>query len=183
MPQGELFIRTKRTLQLTSGAVGLITTRPTGWGTPESGDNGNGWVDAYLRYGLSLEKGARSKLLTPMPMKTPTNATSPSLNGVAFSGDAIGKTDKHEFSFDIHIVAPSESAFLDRYDLFCQEVLRGQYFQLRISKRPEDVRHLLYDGCEPFEEFKLEMAKFTLSVTEPHPEITQEYVSPFSHIS
>lgn len=183
MPQGELFIRTKRTRQLASGAAGLIATRPAGWGTPGSGDDGNGWVDAYLRYGLSLENGARSKLLTPMPMKTPTNATSPSLNGVAFSGDTIGKTDKHEFSFDIHIVAPGEEAFLDRYDLFCQEVLRGQYFQLRISKRAEDVRHLLYDGCEPFQEFRLEMAKFTLSVIEPHPEITQEYVSPFSYIS
>ncbi len=174
MPQGELFIRTKRTLQLTSGAVGLITADAT---------IGNGWVDCYLRYGLSLENGARSKLMTPAPMKAPTNSSSATSDGVAYYGGTVGKYDKHEFSFDIHIVASSKEQFVQRYNLFCEEVLRGQYLQLRHGQFPNVVRHLLYDGCEPFQEFKLEMAKFTLSVIEPHPEKTDFDVQPFSRIS
>lgn len=181
MPQGELFLRSKVTRGLQSG-TGLITSRPSGWGTPESGDDGNGWVDAYLRYGLSLEDGARSKIITPAPMKTPTNASSPTINGVAYYGAAVGKTDQHEFSFDVHIVASNESDFFTKYELFCTEILRGQYFQLRIGKRPLVIHHYLYDGCEPFQEFRLQMAKFTLAVKEPHPEITIEYVAPFGRI-
>lgn len=172
-------MRSKSTRSLSSGAAGLITTIPAGWNADtvagHTCDN-TGWVDAYLRYGLSLENGARSKLLTPMPMKTPTNASEPTIDGVAFSAETIGKSDKHEFSFDIHIVASSENDFITKYDLFCQEILRGQYFQLKLGKRVGEVRHLLYDGCEPFQEFKLEMAKFTLSVNEPHPEIRDNRV-------
>ena len=179
MPQGELYIRSRRTRQLTSGATGLISTIPSEWNdSSNTGYDSVGWVDAYLRYGISLENGARSKLMTPAPMKTPTNGSNALRDGVAFSGPSIGKTDKHDFSFDMHIVAQNEEAFLDRYKLFCDEILRDQYFQLRIRKMPGAVRHLLYDGCEPFSEFNLEMAKFTLSVTEPHPEINDNRVPP-----
>ena len=173
-------MRSKATWPLQSG-TGLVVTNPlpTGWNNnAPSGfykDN-DGWVDAYLRYGLSLEDGARSKLLTPMPMKTPTNASEPTIDGVAFSAETIGKSDKHEFSFDLHFVASSESDFLTKYDLFCTEILRGQYFQLKHAKRLGEVRHFLYDGIEPFQEFRLQMAKFTLSIKEPHPEIRDNRV-------
>ncbi len=174
-------MRSKVTRSTLSDATGLIAENavPNTWnnGCPSgySADN-KGWVDAYLRYGLSLESGARSKLMTPMPMKTPTNASEPTVDGVAFSAETIGKSDKSEFSFDIHIVAPNEETFLRRYELFCTEILRGQYFQLKHGKRLGEVRHFLYDGCEPFKEFRLEMAKFTLAVKEPHPEIRDNRV-------
>ena len=177
MPQGQLFIRSRSTRQLTSGAAGLISTIPSEWNdSSNTGYDSVGWVDAYLRYGMSLEDGARSKLMTPAPMKTPTNSSNSLRDGVAFAGVAIGKTDKHEFSFDMHIAAPDEATFLQLYQRFCDEILRGQYFQLRLNVSPTKVRHLLYDGCEPFSEFHLEMAKFTLSVTEPHPEINDNRV-------
>lgn len=181
MPQGELFLRSKVTYatQSLQSDTGLVTTVPQDWNDGSGGSytyNNVGWVDAYLRYGLSLEDGARSKLITPAPKKKPTNASEPTLEGVAFSGETIGKTDKREFSFDLHITAPDEATFLQRYDLFCKEILKGQYFQLKHFKRPAEVRHLLYDDCEPFSEFRLQMAKFTLAVTEPHPEIVDNRV-------
>lgn len=174
MPQGQLYIRTKSTRSLQAGAAGLISSVPSEWATGSA--DGSGWVDAYLRYGLSLEDGARSKIMAPAPAKNPTSANSVLQDGVAYEGASIGCADKHSFSFDVHITAPDEETFLQRYALFCNEVLRGQYFQLRISAMPTVVRHLLYDGCEPFQEYNLEMAKFTLSVTEPHPEITDNRV-------
>lgn len=174
MPQGQLFIRTKRTRALQSGAAGLITTAPTEWAVGNA--DASGWVDAYLRYGMSLEDGARSKLMTPAPAKSPTSASSILQDGVAFEGGSIGKANRHDFSFDVHITAPDEATFIERYTRLCEEVLEDQYFQLRISARPTKVRHLLYDGCEPFQEYNLEMAKFTLSVIEPHPEITDNRV-------
>lgn len=177
--QGELYFRSRVTRQLTAGATGLITTIPSGWNdSSSSGYDSVGWVDAYLRYGMSLEDGAISKLLTPAPMKTPTNSSNALRDGVAFSGPSIGKTDLHDFSFDMHIVAADKNTFQQLYKRFCDEILRDQYFQLRISIEPTKVRHLLYEGCEPFSVYNLEMAKFTLAVKEPHPEINDNRVPP-----
>jgi hypothetical protein len=152
-----------------------VENRPASW--PDISNtqwDGTGWVDAYLRYGLSLEKGARGKLMKFAPKKKPSGSSDPQLSGVAYSRATMGKTDQHEFSFDVHIAAASQEAFNQKYDLFEAEILDGQYFQLRLACKSGRVRHLLYDSCDQFTESSLEMAKYTLSVTEPHPEITDE---------
>lgn len=175
MPQGELFLRSKRTRGLATGSAGLIETRPTSWpdisGTQYDGE---GWVDAYLRYNMSLEDGALGKIKKFPPKKKPTNNSDPLVSGVAYSRATIGKTDQNEFSFDAHIYADNKADYDEKYDLFYEEILDGQYFQLRHANQSDRVRHLLYDQCDQFSEFNGEMAKFTLSVTEPHPEITDE---------
>lgn len=185
MPQGQLYLRSKETRQLSAGAAGLVAyaARPASWGSVASETMGTGWVDAYVRYGLSLEDGARSKLMTPAPKKKPTSSSDATTSGVAYYGATIGKTDEHAFMFDVHITAPDKATFLERYGLFCQEILDCQYFQLRTADRPASVRHLLYESCEPFREYRLEMAKFTLAVTEPHPEITDERVPTIMNVT
>lgn len=185
MPQGQLYIRTHATKQLQSGATGLIEERPAHW-TKQYAEEGGGWVDTYLRYGLSLSEKAMSQLMTPPPNKKPQGNTSATANGVAYPSSMIGKKDEKDFSLDIHFTAPDKATFLNRYDLFCSEVLDVGYFQLRFTvdgvpdgqggreKRDRGVYHLLYQDCQQFEEFCMNMAKFTLSVKEPHPEIRDE---------
>lgn len=180
MPQGELFIRSKKTRLLTSGAAGLLATRPSGW--PVASD-GNGWVDAYLRYGLSLEDGALARLMAPAPNKKPTNIKLVGSHGVAYTGTTIGFKDEKTMSLDAHIVNEGKSDYLSKYGNLIDEVLDGGYFQVRISTQPSKVRHLLYDDCQISFMKLSRMAKMTLSVTEPHPEITDERVTGFNSIT
>jgi len=188
MPQGELYIRTKKTRLLTTGAAGLVESRPSGWPSLANGLQGNGWVDTYLRYGLSLEDGARSKLMTPSPCKEPTSVSSEDKHGVAYAGYTVGKRDANSFSFEVHITAPTKADFEAKLQLFKSEVLECQYGQLRLcttagnSDQSQFVRHLLFMRCDSFREFRLEMAKFDVAVIEPHPEKTDEDESPFTRI-
>ena len=170
MPKGELYLKTKATRSaVTKGdARGILI----GNGSPAtpSIDYVKGWTDAYVRYGLSLEDGAISKILAPSPMKQPTNSRSANQNGVSYLGSTIGKCDERMLSFDVHICAPNEEIFLKRYNLFRSEVLACGYLQLS-TKWTDDVYHLIYQDCQQFSQFRMEMAKFTLSFVEPHPEI------------
>lgn len=186
MPQGQLYLRTKGTIQAAAGSdlTGLVVAdayRPAEWANAFPSGKGYGWADAFLRYGLSLEDGAMSKLLTPAPKKKGNSASEVTKNGVAYSAATLGMADEREMSFDVHFVAPDRQTFLANYDLFCAEVLSPGYVQLRFSVdnvggglRDRGIYHLKYDDCQQFQEFAFQMAKFTLSFTEPHPEIRDE---------
>ena len=185
MPQGQLYLRTKKTIQAVSSddKTGLVLAdayRPTEWVNSFPSTYGYGWADAYLRYGLSLEDGAMSKLLTPSPKKKGNNNSDVQTHGVAYSALTIGIEDERELSFDVHFVAQDEAAFLANYDRFCTEILAPGYTQLRfmietpVGLADRGIYHLKYNDCQQFQAFRFQMAKFTLSFTEPHPEIRDE---------
>lgn len=166
MPKGELFIRSKRTIQAGSG-TGIIDA-----GTEDrpSWVEDTGWVDAFVRYGMSLEPGGLSALMRPPTMKQPTGASLAGVNGVAYDGETIGKYDERTLGIDMHIVAASKAQYKERYDLMCDEVLSCGYFQLRVNGC-DKFFHFIYQDCQTFDQFNREQAKFTISVLEPHPEI------------
>lgn len=130
----------------------------------------DGWVDVYDRYGMSLEPGGRGKLMAYAPMKQPNGSSSSTSHGVAYSGETIGITNERMLSLDVHFLAPTEEEFIRRYLLFGNEVLSYGYLQLRHAKL-EMYFHLKYEDCQNFREFRLGMAQYTLTLTEPHPEI------------
>ncbi len=167
MPKGELFIRTKRTIAQGSG-TGIISTSAS---DKPSWVQDSGWVDAYERYGMSLEDGQIDKLMTPAPKKQPTGVSQAGVHGVAYSGDSIGITDERTLSVDFHILASTKAIYLQRYALLCNEVFDCGYIQLRVDGL-DKYFHLIYQDCPQFEQWNMEMAIYTLVILEPHPEIT-----------
>ncbi len=164
MPQGQLLLRTKGTIALASqsNVTGLITSNAPG--------NKSGWVDAYLRYGLSLENGAIGSIIAFSPVKQPTGNDTAGMEGVAYMGATVGMRGERQFSFDAHITAENKSAFLSRLNALMSEVLKYGYVQLMTSYESK-VYHLIYQDCQQFQVYNMEMAKFTLSFIEPHPEL------------
>lgn len=137
------------------------------------------WVDAYTRYGLSLEDGSRARLRAPAPMKAGVSNSSAVTNGVAYLASSIGKKDERTVSLAVHIVGiahddlSAKEDYEAKFDDFCTEVLDCGYIKVRLGVSGP-VFHMLYVDCQPFDEFCGEMAKFTLSLKEPHPEIRHE---------
>jgi len=167
MPHGELYIRTKRTITAHNNAQALHT------GMADLTVNNatyKGWVDAYDRYGLSLEDGALGKLMAPAPNKKPVGNNNVMINGVAYLGGTIGVKDERSLSLDVHIMAASKPAFLSQYGLLCSEVLDAGYIQVRTSYQPDVIYHLIYQDCQQYSQYARSMAKFTLAFIEPHPE-------------
>lgn len=176
MPRRQLFLRTKRTMTANSGD-GRYTVGSEGW--PQI--TGAGWVDAFERYGVFLEDKAVAALMSPPPHKTPANNSAAGSHGVAYGGSTIGKKNEKQFDFNIDLVAESSASYLTRYASFCHEVLDCGYLQLVTSWEPAKVYHLLYRSCEPITQFLSGLGKFTLAVTEPHPDIHDDRQIGFSN--
>ena len=167
MPKGELYIRTGRTITAHNNAQSSHT------GMEDLSVNNvtyKGWVDAYDRYGLSLEGGALGKLMAPAPNKKPVGNNNVMMNGVAYLGGTIGLKDERAVALDVHITAASKAAFLSQYDLLCSEVLDAGYIQVRTSYQQNVIYHLVYQDCQQYSQYDRSMAKFTLAFIEPHPE-------------
>lgn len=142
MPKGELFIKTSVT----------------------------GWKDAWEEWRLCLEDGAIATLLAPAPMKKPVSNSNSQKEGVAYLGSTVGKYDERTISLDMHIVAGGKEEFLRRYNGFCSEVLSAGFFAMKTRYSAYEY-NVIYQDCQPFEMKNFRMAKFTLSLIEPHPEI------------
>jgi len=123
--------------------------------------------DAYTTWGLSLEETGLSKLMTPAPHKEPVQNKNMAMNGTKIVG-AVNLKDVRTVSLPVHITAPNKSAFLIRYASFCAELDTGR-LDISTKYEPGKVYHFIYEDCQQFSEFMLEMAKFTLSLTEPDP--------------
>ena len=103
----------------------------------------NGWVDAYDTYGMSLEDGALSKIITPAPHKAPVTSSGVTSHGRAMLGSSIGKKDGRTMSFDVHFTGATEAQFLTRYYAFCQQVLDAGYVKM----------YVVLPGGDPFPKF------------------------------
>lgn len=158
MPVGKLFFRTRVTKGLLNQS-NIYTKNSVA-----------GWADAFERYGMSLEDGALEQLMTPAPHKEGESNDEVTANGIAYNGQTLGFKDQKQFSFDVHIIGSNRADYLAKYDLFIAEVLNCGYFQLLTADFPDRVYHLVYRNCQNYSHLD-SLAKFTISVKEPHPEI------------
>ena len=156
MPKGELYIKTR------------LTTSPQGSADSNATD---GWVDAYDTWGVSLEDGALSRLMTPAPMKDPVTNKNVISHGVSIVQSTF-YYDVRSVSLEMHITAPDKAAFMARYKRFCVDVLAPGILHIKTKYDPDTVYNFRYVDCTQFSQFRLEMAKFTLSLEEPRPDIT-----------
>lgn len=156
MPKGELYIKTTQT----ESPAGALDTNVT-----------DGWVDAYETWGVSLEAGALSRLMTPAPKKDPVTNKNVISNGVSIVQSQF-YWDVRSVSLEMHITAPDRTAFIERYEQFCEEVLAPGILHIKTTYQPNRVYNMRYVDCEQFSQFHLQVAKFTLSLEEPRPDIT-----------
>lgn len=129
---------------------------------------GDDWVDAYDAYGVSLESEGMSKLMTPAPHKEPVQNKNVAMHGTSIEG-GVGYKDVRTLSVPMHLVAVSRDEFLSRYALFCAEILDAGWIHVRTKYQRGVVYHLRYVDCQPFSEYNMKLAKFTLSLEEPNP--------------
>lgn len=153
MPQGELFIKTK-------GSI-----------TPKQGASvGDGWIDAYLQWGVSFSETALSALMTPAPNKDAVENKSRIVNGKRVRRDSqYAKKDERDVSIEMHITAKSKSEFFDNYSRFCSEVLDAGFFDIKSIYCQSLIFRMTYLSCSQFSEFVQRLAKFTLRLNEPDP--------------
>lgn len=127
----------------------------------------NGY-DAYERYGINLEDGALSTLMTPAPLKDMVECKSRLRHGkTVVSGNA--KYDSREMTLPFHLIAKDWDTFFKQYSLFCEEVLAKGKFEIRTKYQAGVVYRLVYLSCTQFRQFMQEMAVFSLKVEEPDP--------------
>ena len=125
-------------------------------------------ADAYERYGINLEDGALSTLMTPAPMKEFIESKSRVRHGKNIITKAP-KYDAREITLPFHLIAKSKTEFFTKYQLFCDEVLSNGKFELKTKYQPNVVYRLVYLSCTQFRQFVRELAVFSLKVSEPDP--------------
>ena len=132
----------------------------------------NAWIDVHEQYGMSLSQGSLSKLMTPAPNKEPIKNTNAVTNGSSVVG-GIGAKAERTVNLEVHFTAPDRSTFLSRYSAFCSDILNVGAFDLRTNVQNGVVYHFIYLDCQQFSQFNLRLAKFTLSLLEPRPDVRQ----------
>lgn len=125
-------------------------------------------ADAFERYGINLEDGALSALMTPPPMKKFIESRSRLKHGKTVIAK-VPKYDDREITLPFHLIAKNKAEFFTKYNLFCEEVLAKGKFELKTRFQPDVVYRLVYLSCTQFSQFIRKMAVFSLKVSEPDP--------------
>lgn len=130
----------------------------------------NGFVDLYDTYKVSLSENALSKLMTPAPNKDVEENESALQNGkrVTRKPSLVRKKDRN-LTLELNVYGTSETDFLANYGRFCTEVLDKGFFDIMTVYQPNVVYRLTYIDCTQFEEFRLRLGKYALTVNEPDP--------------
>ena len=152
MPKGELFFRNHDGI------------------TPVNGSLSEGWVDAYLQWGVSLTDSALSALMTPAPNKSVVENNSRIEHGKrVIKNPVYSKKDERDVNLEMHINAKDKTDFFDKYDRFCSEVLDYGFIDIKSVYMPTKVFKMTYVNCSQFTEFIQQLARFTLRLNEPNP--------------
>lgn len=129
----------------------------------------NQWVDAYERYGVTLDETGLSRLMTPAPNKQPVENKSELEDGKRIVSGTKPKKGERNIALLMNLTASSEASFFERYALFCSEILDYGYIRMKTGYQSGVVYKMTYVDCTQFSEFRRGMAKFTLSLNEPNP--------------
>lgn len=127
-------------------------------------------IDAYERYGISMDNNALSVLMTPPSKKEWITNEVRDEDGTRYlTGAYAPKKASRDVTININLTAPNEQEFYRRYELFCNEVLESGIVNIRTSFQPNVVYRCKYESCTQFTQFRREMALFSLKLTENNP--------------
>lgn len=126
-------------------------------------------IDAYKRYGITLQDGAASILLTPPAKKDYIGNDSRLEDGKRYFEHITPYAAENTMTLPFNLTARNEAEFLTRYSKFCAEVLSEGAFEMQYSLLPNMTFRLLYVSCTQYTALLRGMAKFSLKVIEPNP--------------
>ena len=124
--------------------------------------------DAYTEWGINLEDGALSALMTPPPMKDYIESSSRLKHGTRILPENA-RCDAREITLPFHIIAPDRAAFFENYKKFCNDVLLKGVMEITTKYDKNVCYRLVYLSCTQFTQYVREMAIFSLKVKEPNP--------------
>lgn len=130
--------------------------------------------DAYTTWGITMEDGALSDLMTPVSNKAFIENESRLEHGKQIIVANL-KLDERSLTLTINISASSEKQFFERYNSFCKELATGR-LEIKTMYQTEIVYKTIYQSCSQFSQFMRGMGKFVLKLTEPNPNDRTETV-------
>ena len=163
MPAGELYIAYQ------SAMSNVPTSARFNYSNGTYTQNNSGtWVDAYLAWGVSMDKNGLSNLMTPAPLKDMIENKSAVENGksVIRTGRYV---DERTLTLGMNISASTKSDFFSKYGYFCSQVLAYGKLDMMTKYQSGVIYHLDYLSCQSFGEFRLSLGKFMLRLVEPNP--------------
>jgi len=124
--------------------------------------------DAFTTWGISLEDGAISNLMTPTATKDYVENQSRLEHGKRVTV-IFTKMDSRELTLEMHLVAKTKDEFFQKYQKFCEDVLQNGIVNIKTTYQSDVVYKCLYKSCTQFGQYQFGMAKFALKLTEPNP--------------
>lgn len=124
--------------------------------------------DAFDTWGISLEDGAISTLMTPAQVKDYVSNESRLEHGKRVVVDSP-KYDSRDITLEMHLIAKSKETFLENYANFCNDVLAKGVLHISTTYQTDVTYHCLYVSCTQFSQYQFGLAKFSLKLTEPNP--------------
>lgn len=125
-------------------------------------------LDAWEKWGISLDSSALSALMTPPGMKDVITVESRLENGRR----AINNNPKvasRDVTLTLNLVANSEEEFFSKYSSFCEELKTGN-LEITTKYQQSVAYKCIYISCVQFAQFMRGIAKFSLKLQETNPE-------------
>ena len=124
--------------------------------------------NADEKWGISLGESSLSELMTPPANKAFIENESRLQNGKQILV-ANPKVEARNLTLQLNLTAATKSAFFDKYNLFCKEVLATGVLNIETGYQEEVVYKTIYVSCSQFSQFMQGIAKFSLKLIEPDP--------------
>ena len=148
-------------------------------------------ADAFEAWGVNLEDGALSALMSPPPLKGYIESKSRTQHGKSVvTGVNTLYVDERELTITFHIIGKThyptpqstwadpnvpeyytntKDAFMAQFAALCRDVFNYGIFRLSTRYEPDVEYTLQYLSCSQFQQFHQNMGKFVLKVCEPNP--------------
>lgn len=124
--------------------------------------------NADEKWGISLGESSLSELMTPPANKAFIENESRLQHGKQILV-ANPKVEARNLTLQLNLTAATKSAFFDKYNLFCKEVLATGVLNIETGYQEGVVYKTIYVSCSQFSQFMQGIAKFSLKLIEPDP--------------
>lgn len=124
--------------------------------------------NADEKWGISLGEFSLSELMTPPANKAFIENESRLQHGKQILV-ANPKVEARNLTLQLNLTAATKSAFFDKYNLFCKEVLATGVLNIETGYQEGVVYKTIYVSCSQFSQFMQGIAKFSLKLIEPDP--------------
>lgn len=126
-------------------------------------------IDALATWGIDIEDGGISALLTPAPAKDYITNNSRIEHGVRLVNENP-RYNSRQITIPIYLLADSQNDFFEKYYNFCKVLEGGKLeISLKIKGQENVVYKCYYQSCTQFQQLMYGMAKFSLKLIEPDP--------------